>query len=83
MTGYKDCSIEQFNEAMRMVSENVPVQDIPTHLLYIAFDKYCADERHLGMVSSTPYISDIRLSTKNKKKMLGTELKRRGIEIQM
>lgn len=83
MTGYKDCSIAQFNEAMRMVSKNVPVQDIPTHLLYIAFDKYRADERHLGMVSSTPYSNGIRLSTRSKKEMLGAELKQRGIEVQI
>lgn len=83
MVGYKDCPIEQFRKAMQMVREKVPMQDIPTHLLYIAFDKYRADERHLGMVSSTPYSNGIRLSTKGTKEMLGAELKQRGIEVHM
>lgn len=83
MVGYRDCPIEQFNEAMRMVREDTPVQNIPTHLLYIAFDKYRADERHLGMVSSTPYSTGIRLSTRGKKEMLGAELKQRGVVVQI
>lgn len=66
---------------MQMVREKVPMQDIPTHLLYIAFDKYRADERHLGMVPSTPYSNGIRLSTRSKKEELGAELKQRGIMV--
>lgn len=83
MNGYKDCPIEQFNEAMRVVHENIPLQTIPTNLLYIAFDKYRADENRLRTVASSSYSKEILWRTRKKKEQLGVELKRRGIEVQI
>lgn len=79
MLNYLECSEFQFQEAMRMVREDVKMPDFPTELLYIAYTKYCSDARNID--TGTSYAYGIYIKTKQRRDQFKQELVRRGVQL--
>lgn len=78
MLNYKECSIEDFNEAMSR--KNTDVKEISNDYLYILYTKFKADASvcfHAG----TSYGRGLGISSEQKAKMYKDELLNRGINV--
>lgn len=78
MLNYKECSIEDFNEAMKQ--KNVDVKDISNAHLYILYTKFKADASTCFR-ASTSYASGLGRSSENQANLYKEELIRRGITV--
>lgn len=79
MLTYTDCSIEEFNAAMK--KKDNPVTELSDRELCILFTKYRAD---LSAISNiTDYSYSIEYKTKEKMQKYGEELKKRKFLIRM
>ena len=76
LKNYKECSIEDFNAAMREKDSDVRV--VLTSHLYILYTKFKADSSacfHVG----TSYANGLSLRSENRAKLYKEELQRRGV----
>lgn len=78
MLNYKECSIEDFNAAMK--EQNNDVKSISDTSLYILYTKFKADASTCFRVG-TSYASDLAISSENRAKAYKEELKNRGIDV--
>lgn len=78
MLNYKECSIEDFEAAMKQ--KNADVKTISNEYLYILYTKFKADAR-LCFHAATGYATGLGYDSENKAKAYKEELQARGINI--
>ena len=78
MLNYKECSIEDFNDAMSR--KNTDVKEISNEYLYILYTKFKADAS-VCFYAGTSYGSSLGRSSEQKAKIYKDELLNRGINV--
>lgn len=78
MLNYKECSIEDFNKAMK--SKNEDVKTLSNEYLYILYTKFKADASACFQ-AGTSYAMSLSRSSKNTANVYKEELQHRGIKI--
>lgn len=76
MLNYKECSDEEFINAMREKNEDVTT--LSTEHLYILYTKFQADARHCFYAASS-YARDVGAKSENQAKIYKQELQKRGV----
>lgn len=78
MLNYKECSIEDFNAAMK--EKNSDVETISTPHLYILYTKFKSDASACSHIK-TSYASGLVISSKSQAEVYKKELQKRGITV--
>lgn len=78
MLNYKECSIEEFNAAMK--EKDNDVRNISDSHLYILYTKFKADSIHCAYVK-TSYASGLSVGSSQRANTYKTELLRRGADV--
>lgn len=78
MLDYRECSIEDFKEAMKQT--NIDVKDISNEHLYILYTKFKADALTCFRARKG-YASELGRCSENQAERYKEELKRRGIDV--
>ena len=77
MKNYKECSDDEFNEAMAVLQEvkndNSIIKSVPTPQLYILYTKMDGDLNTLSRANGS-YAIGLRISTQQTKEMLKMEM---------
>lgn len=78
MLNYKECSIEEFNAAMK--EKDNDVQSISDSRLYILYTKFNADALQCAY-ARTSYSSGLSISSRQRANTYKAELLRRGADV--
>lgn len=76
MLNYKECSIEDFNNAMK--NKDADIESVSSEHLYILYTKFKSDAEQCLYVGKT-YSIGIGKSSENRAKIYKNELLRRGL----
>lgn len=78
MLNYKECNINDFNEAMQ--NKDMDVKNISNTHLYILYTKFKADASAC-FYAGTSYASNLGRRSENRAKVYKEELQNRGINV--